>query len=77
MTVSTDERTYLVVRNHEDQYSIWPAGQDVPDGWAAEGAGAFEGPKDACLAHIAEVWTDLRPLSLRHAGVVEGGVHVG
>ncbi|MEV0135169.1 MbtH family NRPS accessory protein [Dactylosporangium sp. NPDC050688] len=74
MTVSTDERTYLVVRNHEDQYSIWPAGQDVPAGWAAEG---FDGPKDACLAHIAEVWTDLRPLSLRRAAVVEGGVHVG
>jgi MbtH protein len=74
VTVSTDERTYLVVRNHEDQYSIWPAGRDVPDGWAGDG---FAGPKDDCLAHIAEVWTDLRPLSLRQAGDDEGGVRVG
>jgi MbtH protein len=72
--VSEDERTYLVVRNHEDQYSIWPAGQDVPDGWATDG---FAGPKDDCLAHIAEVWTDLRPLSLRRASESEGGVRVG
>ncbi|WP_405983580.1 MbtH family protein [Streptomyces sp. NBC_00872] len=74
VTVSTDERRYLVVRNHEDQYSIWPAGQDIPDGWAAEG---FDGPKNDCLAHIAEVWTDLRPLSLRRAVGDEGDVRVG
>jgi MbtH protein len=72
--VSVDERMYLVVRNHEDQYSIWPAGPDVPDGWTEEG---FSGPKDDCLAHIAEVWTDLRPLSLRRALENEGGVRVG
>ncbi|WP_037853609.1 MbtH family protein [Streptomyces sp. NRRL S-340] len=72
--VSSDERTYLVVRNHEEQYSIWPAGQDVPAGWAAEG---FEGPKSDCLAHIAEVWTDLRPLSLRRAGDDKGAERVG
>ncbi|MGW3077180.1 MULTISPECIES: MbtH family protein [unclassified Kitasatospora] len=71
--MSTDDRTYLVVRNHEDQYSIWPTGQDVPDGWVAEG---FDGPKDECLAHIAQVWTDLRPLSLRRTGVETGEVHV-
>lgn len=72
--MSTDERTYLVVRNHEEQYSIWPAGQEIPDGWTADG---FAGPKDDCLAHIAEVWTDLRPLSLRRAMEHEGGVRIG
>ncbi|WP_431998488.1 MbtH family protein [Sphaerimonospora mesophila] len=72
--MSTDERTYVVVRNHEEQYSIWPAGRDVPDGWTADG---FAGPKDDCLAHIAEVWTDLRPLSLRRAMGEEGGIRVG
>ncbi|WP_245654350.1 MbtH family protein [Streptomyces violens] len=71
--MSTEERTYLVVRNHEEQYSIWPAGQDIPSGWAAEG---FGGPKDECLTHIAEVWTDMRPLSLRRA-IAEGDVQVG
>jgi len=57
-----NEPIYLVVRNAEEQYSIWPAGLDVPAGWEADGT---VGPKDACLAHITEVWTDMRPLSLR------------
>ena len=57
-----NEPIYLVVRNAEEQYSIWPAGRDVPAGWEADGT---VGPKDACLAHITEVWTDMRPLSLR------------
>jgi len=74
VTVSTDGRTYLVVRNHEEQYSIWPAGQDMPNGWATDG---FAGAKDDCLAHIAEVWTDLRPLSLRRAIDDDRGGRVG
>lgn len=60
------EERYVVVINDELQYSIWPAGRDVPRGW--QGAG-FEGTREACLAHIAEVWTDMRPLSVRrHMG---------
>lgn len=55
--------TYLVVVNHEEQYSIWAADREVPDGWRAEG---FSGPKQECLEHIELVWTDMRPLSLRH-----------
>jgi MbtH protein len=57
-----DERDYLVVRNDEEQYSIWWAEREIPAGWRAEGAA---GSKDECLARIAEVWTDMRPLSLR------------
>jgi MbtH protein len=56
---------FLVVRNDEQQYSIWPSGRDLPAGWRAEG---FAGTRDECLAHIDLVWTDLRPLSLRRAG---------
>ncbi|MCK9877840.1 MbtH family NRPS accessory protein [Frankia sp. Ag45/Mut15] len=59
---NTDDRTYLVVRNHEEQYSIWLADRELPAGWDAVG---FSGPKPDCLAHIGEVWTDMRPLSLR------------
>ncbi|MEU8387878.1 MbtH family NRPS accessory protein [Micromonospora sp. NPDC048842] len=59
---ATDDRTYLVVLNHEEQYSIWRSDREVPAGWRAEG---FDGPKEKCLEHIAEVWTDMRPLSLR------------
>lgn len=58
----TDTRTYLVVLNDEEQYSIWLADRELPAGWRAEGT---SGPKDECLAHIDRVWTDMRPLSLR------------
>ncbi len=57
-----DTREYVVVRNDEEQYSIWFAGRDLPDGWRAEGK---RGTKTECLAHIDEVWTDMRPLSIR------------
>lgn len=56
------ENSYSVVLNDEEQYSIWPTGRPVPAGWRKEGV---EGTKDVCLAHIDEVWTDMRPLSLR------------
>ncbi|WP_447008014.1 MbtH family protein [Saccharothrix isguenensis] len=59
-----DPRPYQVVVNDEEQYSIWPEGRDVPLGWTATG---FSGPRDACLEHIASVWTDMRPASLRRA----------
>ncbi|MFI6451101.1 MbtH family protein [Streptosporangium amethystogenes] len=55
---------YHVVVNHEEQYSIWPDGRDLPDGWRHEGA---LGTKEDCLAHIDRVWTDLRPLSARRS----------
>ena len=57
-----DTTTYRVVVNHEEQYSIWPADRENPAGWRDAGK---EGLKDDCLAYIAEVWTDMRPLSLR------------
>jgi MbtH protein len=61
----TDDRTELaVVRNDEEQYSIWRADREPPAGWHLTG---FHGPRDACLDHISEVWTDMRPLSLRRA----------
>jgi MbtH protein len=53
---------YQVVVNHEEQYSIWPTGRELPAGWVAEGT---TGPKEMCLARIEEVWVDMRPLSLR------------
>ncbi len=57
-----DSTIYHVVVNHEEQYSIWSADQDPPAGWRLEGT---TGDKAACLARIKEVWTDMRPLSLR------------
>lgn len=57
-----DTRTYKVVVNHEEQYSIWFADRDIPLGWRDVGK---SGTKEECLAYIGEVWTDMRPLSLR------------
>jgi len=57
-----ERTTYLVVVNHEEQYSIWPDYKEVPKGWRAVGT---QGPKKECLEYIGRVWTDMRPLSLR------------
>jgi MbtH protein len=59
-----DDAIFLTVTNEEAQYSIWPEARPLPGGWTATG---FKGPKALCLAHIEEVWTDMRPASLRAA----------
>ena len=62
MDDTEDTRTYVVVVNHEEQYSIWLDGRDVPGGWRTVGK---RGTKQECLDYIEQVWTDMRPLSLR------------
>ncbi|MET9883270.1 MbtH family NRPS accessory protein [Streptomyces sp. NPDC006430] len=57
-----DDRVYAVVLNDEEQYSIWLADRELPLGWHREGK---TGRREDCLAYIGEVWTDMRPLSLR------------
>ncbi len=57
-----DKTVYKVVKNHEEQYSIWTAHRENPRGWKDVGK---SGLKDECLDYIKEVWTDMRPLSLR------------
>ncbi|MCQ6555751.1 MbtH family NRPS accessory protein [Streptomyces sp. C10-9-1] len=55
---------YTVVRNHEDQYSVWRIGQPVPQGWQEVGEAVS---REEALARIEEAWLDLCPLSLRSA----------
>ncbi len=58
-----DDVRYAVVINHEEQYSIWPDdGRDLPAGWKAVGK---SGNRKECLDYIGEVWTDMRPKSVR------------
>lgn len=57
-----DNTVYRVVVNHEEQYSIWSADRENPRGWKDAGK---SGSKTECLSWITEVWTDMRPLSLR------------
>ena len=62
MSEHEDTQQYKVVMNHEEQYSIWPADRENAPGWKDAGK---QGPKAECLEHIKQVWTDMRPLSLR------------
>ena len=58
-----ENRMYNVVLNrHEETYAIWPVDYELPNGWETIG---FSGTKQECLDHIAILWTDMRPLSLR------------
>jgi MbtH protein len=57
-----NKTVYKVVVNHEEQYSIWPTHKENARGWSD---GGKSGSKDECLEYIKEVWTDMRPLSLR------------
>jgi MbtH protein len=57
-----DTTRYKVVINDEEQYSIWPIDRTFPPGWKEVGK---SGSKAECLDYIKEVWTDMRPLSLR------------
>ncbi|MBO0733592.1 MAG: MbtH family NRPS accessory protein [Methylocapsa sp.] len=57
-----DGEVYTVIANHEEQYSIWPVWKAIPAGWQSAGK---MGLKEECLAYVNEVWTDMRPLSLR------------
>lgn len=59
---SEDTTIYKVVVNHEEQYSIWPSDRENPPGWRDAGK---TGLKGECLAYVKQVWTDMRPLSLR------------
>jgi len=62
MDEKEDLTIYNVVVNHEEQYSIWPAHRENPLGWRNAGK---SGLKPECLDYVNQVWTDLRPLSLR------------
>ncbi|MGW3107992.1 MbtH family protein [Streptomyces sp. NPDC001100] len=60
---------FAVVVNDEEQYSIWPADRALPEGWREAGRA---GTREECLAHIDEVWTDMRPRSVRERAAARG-----
>jgi MbtH protein len=60
--MSDENAIFQVIVNHEEQYSIWPVDRAVPTAWRAADK---TGTKEECLAYIKEVWTDMRPASLR------------
>lgn len=62
MNEDADSGRFCVVMNMEEQYSVWPAQRQLPDGWRD---GGFQGTKEECLAHVDRTWADMRPLSLK------------
>ena len=65
-----ENQNFDVVMNHEEQYSIWPTSKEIPAGWKKAG---FDGDREQCLAFIREIWTDMRPLSVRQQMMTQGG----
>ncbi|WCN83984.1 MbtH family protein [Micromonospora sp. LH3U1] len=61
---------WTVLVNHEEQYGLFPADRPSPGGWRPAG---FEGTEEECVAHVDQVWTDLRPVSLRRATAGQPG----
>jgi MbtH protein len=59
---SEDRKSYIVLINDEEQYSLWPKGKAIPAGWRHTGK---EGSQAECSQYVDQVWTDMRPLSLR------------
>ncbi|WP_328904045.1 MbtH family NRPS accessory protein [Streptomyces sp. NBC_00441] len=60
--MNTPALRYLVAINDEEQHALWPAETPLPAGWRPEG---FRGTEEECVAHVDQVWPDIRPLSLR------------
>lgn len=52
---------HVAVVNAEGMYSIWPEELPVPPGWYVQA----QGTRAECLRLIDELWTDMRPRSLR------------
>ncbi|MBU7597947.1 MbtH family NRPS accessory protein [Streptomyces sp. P38-E01] len=55
-------------RSRTSQYSTWPATIAVLGGWNL----GTEGSRAECLAHIDEVWADMRPRGLRERMAATG-----
>ncbi len=56
------DTVYRVVMNDEEQYSILPDHIGNRLGWREIG---HVGTREECPADIDQIWTDMRPLSVR------------
>jgi uncharacterized protein YbdZ (MbtH family) len=60
---------FYVLRNDEEQHSLWPVFAEVPAGWRIVHG---ETDRASCLEYIEENWTDIRPKSLRDRLATDG-----
>jgi len=63
---------FLVLRNAEHQYSLWPSFADVPAGWEVV---LERTDRQSALGYIEEHWTDMRPKSLIEADANRAAPH--
>jgi MbtH protein len=61
MNENEENKGFKVLVNHEEQYSLWSDLTPIPKGWRE----VKSGTKQECLDYVNQVWTDMRPLSLR------------
>ncbi|WP_411139218.1 MbtH family protein [Streptomyces sp. C10] len=58
------ESSFHVLLNDEGQFSLWPAGLAVPEGWSVA---LGDRGREECIAYVDTRWTDMRPRGLvRH-----------
>ena len=62
MMEDEEDTAYIVLINAEEQYCLWPALADLPQGWTQVGP---TGTRDVCSAFVEENWTDMTPKSRR------------
>ncbi len=53
---------YFIVKNSEEQYSIWPSYKPLASRWEKV---SNKKPKAEYLNYIENNWLDMRPLSLK------------
>lgn len=70
----SDPTRYLVAVNDEEQHALWQDSTPLPAGWRAAG---FSGTEEECVAHVDEVWPDIRPLSVRRRLADEASQQAG
>lgn len=57
MNLLDDENEqFVVLRNAENQYSLWPESKTVPQGWTVVHE---SDSKENCLRYVKENWLDL------------------
>lgn len=57
-----EDGTFLVLRNTEEQYSLWPSFAEVPEGWTVV---LQESTRAEAVGYVEQHWSDMRPKSLR------------
>jgi MbtH protein len=56
-----EDASFHVLRNDEEQFSLWPAALPVPAGWSVV---LGDRGRAECVRYVEMHWTDMRPRGL-------------